>query len=52
MIRSKEKLKFVYFDVDYEVSEWLNTVSLKVGVTKEQLVKESIEAWLKGDIVI
>jgi predicted DNA-binding protein len=48
----KEKIKWVYFDVDADFSEWLNDVSKVVGVTREQMAKEAIEAWVDGTLVI
>jgi predicted DNA-binding protein len=48
----KEKTRWVYFDIDAEFSEWLNGVSKTVGVTREQMAKDAIEAWLSGNLVI
>ena len=48
----KEKTKLIYFAVDVEFSKWLNVVSSKVGVTREQMVKEAIDAWVNGDLLI
>jgi|LGOV01.1.fsa_nt_gb predicted DNA-binding protein len=48
----KEKIKWVYFDIDADFSEWLNDVSKVVGVTREQMAKEAIEAWIDGNLVI